>query len=102
MLILTKISMSEINLNVMLFVLRLLKPRFTITKHYPTRVYLLQQSRKFVAVDEVVVAIETDACSSVPPHPVSYTLSLYLSFNFPPGAVSFLHVSHTSRACVQR
>lgn len=30
--------------------------------HYPTHLSVLQQSRKFVAVGEVRVAIETDAC----------------------------------------
>ena len=103
MLILTKNSKSEINRNVMLFVLHLLKPRFTIAKHYPTRVYLLQQSRKFVAVGEVVVAIETDACSSVPPpppHPVSYTLSLSLFQLSTRSCQLPARFTHIQRVCV--
>lgn len=49
--------------------------------HHPTLLSLLQQSRKFVAVGEVAVAIETDACCQSPPPPLSSPLS---PLNFSP------------------
>lgn len=57
--------------------------------HYPTRLPVLQQSRNFVIVGEVKVAIETDACYPslllLPPHPLLLTFS--------PWAVSSQHIS---------
>ena len=76
--------------------------------HYcPTHLSVLQQSRKFVAVGEVVVAIETDACCLslrlLPLFPPSFSLSLSLSLNFSPWAVSLLHISqqflHSAGVC---
>lgn len=71
--------------------------------HYPTHLSLLQQSRKFVAVGEVLVAIETDACCLSPLLLLLLlfpTLSLSFPLNFSPRAVSLLHISQQFLHCM--